>query len=332
MMPEQDPFEDYQGNDSGPMNYDDGFDGGFEGDSCGTPCRPNVNFGFALTLLKPFTLHNVALTTSTGNGVTTANLSEPNFSYDYDLAPRFWVEVIEPCGFGARATYWQLDQSADPVSATPAANGFGQVSTPVFDSIDISTRVPGQTVTANSNLEMRSFDLEGTKGTSFGCWTLMMGAGLRVASVDQTYHAETRNANGALLGSIGFDHDFSGGGPTVSFEARRMMCGNVTFFSNVAGVAAIRQFEVQPGGQRKLQPGGPVRDDSLDRRRRRLADRRDSDRRRMAPSVSAAGTMSLHARRSKDRFGKTPARPAAKWATSACSASILPSACVRAQT
>jgi hypothetical protein len=228
-------------NSYGFDGYEDGYDDNFhgDGDCCDTaePCDcKQLSGGIAFTILRPYFSNNVALTTTEGNGSSFSNQTDTPFDFGMNLAPRIWLDCTRTSGLGGRITYWGFDQSSDAVTAQPAANGFGLISTPVFGIVDTSTNVPGESVSAQANLKMHTFDLEGTKGTSFGCWSLMAGAGLRYGSIEQSYQSSTRTAAGALQGNIAFSHDFEGAGPTVSFEARRTLnrC-NLTLFSNARG-------------------------------------------------------------------------------------------------
>ena len=191
--------------------------------------------GFAFTFLVPEFGDNIAFTTTSSDGASFENVSPTQFNYGLKVAPRIWLEYTLADGLGARASYWQFNHAAATAIGTAPANGFGQITTPTFGDIDISTIIPGSTMTANSGLELQALDLEGTKGVSFGRWSLAASAGVRYGAIKQNYSAQQRSANGVLNGSIDFQHNFEGAGPTFGLEARRYLAERFSIFSTARG-------------------------------------------------------------------------------------------------
>jgi hypothetical protein len=134
-----------------------------------------------------------------------------------------------------RAQYWQFDQAARPANASPPANGFGRVSSPPFGEVDISTTIPTDTFSAASDLNAYTIDLEATKSVDFCSWWLEVSAGLRFASIDQSYFAQQRTGAGVLGGQIDFRHELQGIGPTVSLLATRPLGYCWTLFGQARG-------------------------------------------------------------------------------------------------
>ena len=155
------------------------------------------------------------------DGDTFESFQDTEFEYDLDFAPRVWLAYEFQEGSGVRVTYWQFDHSANGVTASPPENGFGQITHPPFGAVDISTTIPSDVFSAASDLNAYSIDVEFARNLDFGGWSFAAGAGLRYASVKQTYRAQLRDDNATLLGTIDFNHNLRGLGPTISVTAGR---------------------------------------------------------------------------------------------------------------
>jgi hypothetical protein len=210
--------------------------------SCG-PSRARLSGGFAFTFLKPHYSDNLALTVMESDGTSFQTFSPMDFSYDTELTPRVWLEYGSCDGPGMRVRWWQFDHAADAVTADAPANGFGQVFPPPFGNIDISINVPGQSMTATTDLDAYTIDTEGIIRQCFGPWQLEAAGGVRFAEIRQHYLVESRDDDATLLGSIDFDHSFRGVGPTIALEARRCVGRRLGAFANLRGSLLFGEAE-----------------------------------------------------------------------------------------
>lgn len=143
----------------------------------------------------------------------TMTFTETEFDYDLELTPRLWLEGTFTDSWGWRVTYWQFDQSPVTESGTPA-NSFETFS-PAFSDIDVDTNDPSQTLTAASDLNAYSIDVEALKYGRINRWQFGVGGGFRYASTEQGYLA-TLNDGVSDIGTIDFEHELEGFGPTFS--------------------------------------------------------------------------------------------------------------------
>ncbi|MEM8678731.1 MAG: hypothetical protein AAGF97_05155, partial [Planctomycetota bacterium] len=118
--------------------------------------------GVELTFLKPHFDGNPAFTTLNSNGTTQDSFSETEFDFDAEAAPRVWIELLRSDELGFQFRYWQLEDNASTAMGSPPDNGFGRISTPAFGAIELSSTIPGSNLTANSELNAYSLDLEAT--------------------------------------------------------------------------------------------------------------------------------------------------------------------------
>lgn len=209
-------------------------------DTCGTgssECSPMASWsaGFDFVFARPQFEGNRAFTTMESDGASFESFSDTEFGYDFQLAPRVWLGCEGVSGLGIRTAYWQFDQASATAVGSPPANGFGQITHPVFGAVDISTTIPGDTFTANSGLDAYTLDFEATKSGQFCNWDVLASAGIRYASIDQDYFAQLRNAAGTLQGEIDFSHQVYGIGPTFALETRRPLSGQLAAFGNLRG-------------------------------------------------------------------------------------------------
>lgn len=194
---------------------------------CG--CGPAWRVGFDFLLAKPHFERNLAYTTVRSDGVSNVTISDTEFDYDFELAPRIWAHYESSAGVGIRGSYWWFDQSAAAEVVQPPANGFGFISHPRFgDSniplttdVIIASTIPTDTFATVSALDAYTLDLEITKRGTFCNWDLLAGAGVRYARIEQQYLAELRSGGGVMIGGIDYVHEQQGFGPTLSLETRR---------------------------------------------------------------------------------------------------------------
>jgi hypothetical protein len=58
-------------------------------------------------------------------------------------------------------------------------------------------------------------------------------AGVRFASIEQSYRGRLRQNDGVLLGSIDYEHEQNGFGPTFGIESRRGIFGGLELFADL---------------------------------------------------------------------------------------------------
>ena len=192
-----------------------------------------LSAGYAFVLVQPHLEDDLAFTNTVADTGFSAT-SDTTFDNEMELSPRVWLEYGRMNGLGVKVTYWQFDHSSPDRSATPAATGFETITTPTFGDFELTTAIPGEQISAASDIDVDSLDFEGTKWTQFECWRLGTTGGLRYASVAQGYQAALRDANGGFVGAIHSRHRFDGLGPTFSIEGRRPF-GCLTFYSMARG-------------------------------------------------------------------------------------------------
>ena len=226
----------------------------------------SVNAGFEFTFLKPRFSDNVAFTAMQADGASFESFRGSEFEYDLELSPRAWLSVDGCAGLGLRATYWQLDQDANAIAASPPANGFGRIDHPSFGDIDISTTIPGDRFVAMSGIEAYSIDLEATKQMRFNLWAVTAGTGVRYASVEQSYLAELTNSAGTRQGQIDFQQNLGGFGPTISLNTARPLGQCFTIFGKARGSLLWGDGTVELDAGEDLDLTTPFRTDRVNNR------------------------------------------------------------------
>ena len=219
---------------------------GWEGGGCsgGMGCGTTQNrgnsdsqflAGFDATFLQPRFSSNPAFTITESDGVAFDSITQRDFGYDLQFAPRIWAAYTASDGGGLRAQYWQLDHSAPGESASPPANGFGSIALPVFAGIGLTTTIPSDVVAASSSVNAYVIDLEATQRLTMKNWRADFTYGVRYGSVEQTYGATVRDGGGTLINQIDFSHQFQGAGPTVSLFVSRQVVGTLEVFGMARG-------------------------------------------------------------------------------------------------
>jgi hypothetical protein len=248
----EDPHFSHGMGHSGVGHYGMGYAGpsiggvdGCCGDSCGSccdavgcgGCSPAASFyaGFEAVFVKPRYESNVAFTEMTSDGSSTESYTQREFDYDLEFSPRVFVGWRHCDGIGFRASWWQFDHAAAPMEANPPANGFGRITHPEFDGIDISSNVPGDTFAASTSLNAYAVDFEFTKDTEFCSWNFGVGGGVRYAYVEQGYLATLRDSGNDALGAIDYRHTLEGFGPTISAHAFRPINCQTGLFCKARG-------------------------------------------------------------------------------------------------
>lgn len=183
------------------------------------------------------------------------------FSTDYDLTPRIWFGFQTEDGPGLRARYWQYDHEANTFSQRATFTSFpGATATTVIFPAVISTAAPGDLLNVRSGLEVHTTDLEGTIAHTLGRTELLVGGGIRHASMNQHYSAQVTRM-GALLGDITWDRKFEGTGLILSGDARHPLGDNgFAVVGNVRGSLLFGEKTINRRviGDLTPTPGAPI--------------------------------------------------------------------------
>ena len=157
--------------------------------------------------------------------------TQQDFQMNGQVAPLIWLGYVGPGGLGIRARWSQFHGSTtlsvdEPpqadvnatttiYSASPLGIGFEAVSTPGVDNAMQFT----------SSLTVDVTDLEIIRDWHFGRGSLLFGAGVRYAQLNQTYNATCNSVPTDLTQDVfttdlTSGHTFHGIGPLVSLEAK----------------------------------------------------------------------------------------------------------------
>ena len=214
-------------------------DCGCGGGSCGGGCCrsccecPGLYGGYSFVFAKPH--FKEAFQASVIDGVT-GQLQLLPFQYDYDLTPRVWLGYYNPCGIGARASYWSYDHDGDPrsITATPTSVASAHALTVIFPAT-ITAAVPGDVLTTTDELSTQTLDLEGTLPGHFGKVTVLMSGGVRYVRLEQNL-ASTVSTGGNPTQFLNWGRKFEGLGPTMGAEFHYQLgCSNWSLFGSGRG-------------------------------------------------------------------------------------------------
>ncbi|GAA4434741.1 Lpg1974 family pore-forming outer membrane protein [Bremerella cremea] len=191
--------------------------------------------GFEATFLMPSFSSNVAYTLTESDGTTFENSTQVEFDSGLQFSPRVYAGFEMNDNLSLQVTWWRYDHDPDALTVNPPANGFGTITPPTFQNVDISTTVPGSSFSASSGLSAYSIDVELMKEGCISFWKIGVAGGVRYAEVDQSYFAQTRNVSSTLSGQLDYSHRNSGFGPTMSLYASLPLNQCLTFYTKGRG-------------------------------------------------------------------------------------------------
>jgi len=186
--------------------------------------------GAGFNLVAPFTDNNRAFTMTipaTGGGLATQST---DFGNPVAVAPRFWLGLVAPSGWGFRTSFWNFDQR-DTLSS--AVSGGAPAGSAIFSGAPLGLGIatgtfllgPGNAdvLTATSRLNLSVLDFEIIREIEAGPAFLVLSAGGRYAQLGQHYDATVANTANNLLTNAEvdtlFSHQrFTGGGPTLALQ------------------------------------------------------------------------------------------------------------------
>lgn len=209
--------------------------------------------GAGFYILRPFFNNNAAYTTTyttliPGVGVantTTTNTTQQNFQDNYTFAPLVWLGYVSRSGLGVRARYWYYQNTAtttttnDVFPTGTTATVITSSGTPPFfvtsgnPGSALSNGVGQDQLQFTRSLRLNVWDMEAIQQLNSGPWSLLVGAGARYATLNQSYGATRFNPGGSnAAGTTTFDLDFEtassvnnfkGAGPMAVLEAYRTL-------------------------------------------------------------------------------------------------------------
>ncbi|MDA8744364.1 Lpg1974 family pore-forming outer membrane protein [Rubripirellula amarantea] len=146
------------------------------------------------------------------------------FDYEYELTPRAWMGWQSCRGGGFRTTYFRYDEAAADQSVM-AVTGATPVFVYVYGAGGNLSRFAqanvGETLTSSHSLKLQALDFEATQQFRWESLVGTVGAGVRLAKIDQHLIGDVRDGGGALQEAVSNDLTLSGAGPTVSLQAAR---------------------------------------------------------------------------------------------------------------
>lgn len=166
--------------------------------------------------------------------VTTGTSQLIPLDYDFQASPRFWLQYQGSNDLGLRFSYWQFDHQANQFSRAATLTQFPSANaTTVIFPATITTAAPGEVLLVNNSLKVQTIDLEGTVPIQLGSVQLQGTAGIRYASMKQSFSA---SASGVFptrtLSSI---RTFEGTGLTVGLEAQKPLSSHLSFIGDIQG-------------------------------------------------------------------------------------------------
>jgi hypothetical protein len=224
--------------------------------------RSGVISGVGLYLIEPYFQNNPAYTVffeKTFN--TVLNPADPhtqtlgegadrvNVHQHLAVAPLVWLGYINEDGFGGRARWWSYRQgTSQTMNLAPFAGTFSSTTPPppgqtvivstgtlytvtsatplglqaFGDTLGLQHGAEATALTVTTELSLQVIDLELLQDFRAGGCNFLFAAGLRLASLDQTYNAyDFQSASAAELRTLLSSYNFKGLGPTVALETRR---------------------------------------------------------------------------------------------------------------
>lgn len=163
--------------------------------------------------LEPVFETNPAFTVASPGGNSTRQV---DFSQHFEASPDIWLGYTSERGWGFRVRYFEFDSDAsEGYSAAPGETIRGVSFLPLGQAPLTGT------AQAMSHLRVTVVDAQGTCTWESAFWQHVVGFGLRYTSMSQDYQASI----GSPAAQVGLasSHDFSGVGPSISFETKRRL-------------------------------------------------------------------------------------------------------------
>ncbi len=199
--------------------------------------------GASVYYLVPKWSSNPAYSTVNNNpntNVTTG--AEQDFTMNGQFAPLVYLGYMSDYGIGIRARWWQFTESSSTTVSQPATTANPPPTSTVFSDYPLGLGFGSPVATNYSNsmefdnsLTIDVADLELIMDARAGGWSLLFGAGLRYAHINQNYNASWASSpwpaipgQDTYITTVQSGHNFDGIGPLVSLEGRYAL-GNSGF-------------------------------------------------------------------------------------------------------
>ncbi|MCB1086357.1 MAG: hypothetical protein KDM63_04880 [Verrucomicrobiae bacterium] len=150
---------------------------------------------------------------------------------DYQASPKLWIAYQVNESFGVRASYWQYDHQSTPFSQAATQTQFpgANVVTIIFPAT-ITTSAPGEVLRVDNSLKFETVDLEATMPIRLGSLQVTGGAGIRYASMMQSFNAI---ASGVFpTRSLNWTRDFEGTGLTMGADVRKPIISGLSVIAD----------------------------------------------------------------------------------------------------
>jgi hypothetical protein len=206
-----------------------------QSDDC---CVGGLMGGASLYFLRPHINNNTALTTTTGIGSASVNVTSDEIDWNYHTAPAFWLGWTNVNGVGFRARYFQFDHDSETLdrTLTPAAAASTTITPPAGISPLVGTpprgfQSPGillqdlrgvDALSVHSDLLIQTIDGEATYTRDSGSLSTLIAMGGRYLQMHQDYRGSLVNRINPATSEISLlhaGHNFYGGGPTLAGQA-----------------------------------------------------------------------------------------------------------------
>jgi hypothetical protein len=188
--------------------------------------------------------------------VTTGTSQLVPLDYDHQASPQLWIAYQGNNDLGLRLSYWQFDHQANQFSQAATATQFpGANATTVIFPATISTAAPGEVLRVDNSLKVQTIDLEGTVPIHLGSMQVLGTAGIRYASMRQSFNA---SASGVFptrtLSSI---RRFEGTGLTVGLQAQKPISSSFSFIGDVQGSLLFGKKTLARSAVGDITPNSP---------------------------------------------------------------------------
>jgi len=197
--------------------------------------------------------------TENGNDFT---FHEQSVDFDYDYRSQFRGYLgfrLDQCQSELRFTFWNVNFNTNAPAQQAVPNiPTGQTIPPVtfVNNIDTAADNPGDTITANSKLNLNVYDVDFSKRVTFNhvpcgsncgnpcfvpCpgWDMQFTLGVRVADIDREYRSSIFDAQGGQKSTGQVDGRFIGAGPRVGIQGRRFFGPNGQWYIYGKGSGAL---------------------------------------------------------------------------------------------
>jgi hypothetical protein len=191
--------------------------------------------GASVYYLVPKWSSNPAYSTLNNNANTNVTTgAEQDFTMNGGFAPLVYLGFMSDAGIGIRARWWQFSESSSTTVSQAATTANPPPTSTVFSDYPLGLGFGSPVANGYSNvmefdssLTIDVADVELIWDVRGGGWSMLFGAGLRYAHINQNYNATWTSSvspadptQDAYITTVQSGHNFDGLGPVVSLEGR----------------------------------------------------------------------------------------------------------------